>query len=130
MTRPASSNRPTADAVTVMPTQRIVHSEVSARVPDAHPGTEPATSGAPVDPSDLDLGTVATGLPNLSAVLAGVPGGLGAEVGESFTYAGQRWTAADAKVSGTPIGLQLAMEQRGLDTSDGIFEMPLQRSGL
>jgi hypothetical protein len=99
-----------------VPTQRIVTEEVVAGGPDAESDSPPA-----------DLDAVAVGLPDLSAVLATVPGGLGAEMVEAFTYAGQRWTAADAKVNGTPIGLQLAMEQRGLDTSTD-FDVPLQRA--
>jgi hypothetical protein len=47
-------------------------------------------------------------LPDLVATLAAVPGGLGAEVGTPFTFAGQRWVPADA----TPIGAQLAAELR------------------
>jgi hypothetical protein len=53
-------------------------------------------------------------LPDLTAALGAIPGGLGAEVAESFVYAGQEWTSIDAHATGTPIGMQLAMEQRGL----------------
>jgi hypothetical protein len=52
-------------------------------------------------------------LPDLTAALGAIPGGLGAELAESFTFAGQQWTSVDAHAFGTPIGLQLAMEQRG-----------------
>lgn len=122
MTEPTTSESSRPDIATVVPTQRIVTDEVAARRSSAEAGlTVPATVA--------DLDGVAAGLPDFSAVLATVPGGLGAELGEAFSYAGQRWTAADAQVSGTPIGLQLAMEQRGLDVPGGHFELPVQRSG-
>jgi hypothetical protein len=60
----------------------------------------------------------ATALPDLTAALGAIPGGLGTQVGETFFFAGQEWTSVDALVSGTPIGLQLAMEQRGLEVPD------------
>jgi len=72
-----------------------------ARVPQQRRG-EPGLDGAwrrrePFEP-----------LPDLAGGLAAVPGGLGAEVGTPFTFAGQRWVPADA----TPIGAQLAAELR------------------
>lgn len=135
MTRPMSSKQAIVDITAVVPTQRIVSDDTAARHAEAA-STSAATGGAGPRAAgteagsraaELDLSGVAVGLPNLSAVLAEVPGGLGAEVCESFTFAGQHWTAADAKVSGTPIGLQLAMEQRGLGTSDDAFDAPLRR---
>jgi hypothetical protein len=120
MSNQTSSKQPVADLTTAVPTQRIV--------------TAGATSAperrrrAPRSKKSVDLDGAAVDLPDLSAVLATIPGGLGAEIVEAFTYAGQRWTAADARVNGTPIGLQLAMEQRGLEVSGGDLDLPLQRA--
>jgi hypothetical protein len=57
-------------------------------------------------------------LPDLTAALGAIPGGLGTELAESFIFAGQQWTSVDAHAFGTPIGLQLAVEQRGPGAPD------------
>ena len=60
-------------------------------------------------------------LPDLAAALGAIPGGLGTEVAENFSFAGQEWTTVDADAYGTPIGMQLAMEQRGQGAPDTGF---------
>ncbi|HTK67942.1 MAG TPA: hypothetical protein VL595_36585 [Pseudonocardia sp.] len=69
-------------------------------------------------------------LPDLTAALGAIPGGLGAEVVESFVFAGQQWTSVDADATGSPIGVQLAMEQRGLvvhgGAAPGLDTLPTQ----
>lgn len=122
MTNPTSSKHG-VDRTAAVPTQRIVTNEVVA-APPRRDGKGRFTRRRLAAGQDD-----AVDLPDLSAVLAAVPGGLGTDVVESFTYAGQRWTAADARVNGTPIGLHLAMEQRGLDVADRELEVPLQRAG-
>src|ERR1700704_756999 len=95
MSNQTSSKQLDADLTTAVPTQRIVTAEAASA-----PGGRRWAARAK---ESLDLAGAAVDPPDLSAVLATVPGGLGAEMVEAFTYAGQRWTAADARANGTPI---------------------------
>ncbi|MGQ0481811.1 MAG: hypothetical protein ACT4O0_12415 [Pseudonocardia sp.] len=132
-----------ADVSAAVPTQRILPGGPLARRRDVRgrfsaTGRSPAPAetvdrsaeqhvgygGAPAQAAPTDgarypnewreLSTAADPLPELAAAATAVPGGLGAELVEDFIFAGQRWVAADAGPFGTPIGAQLALEQRGL----------------
>ncbi len=142
--RPPATAGVSADVSAAVPTQRIlpggplarrrdvrgrfsatgrfpapaVTADRSAEQHDGHGGAAAQaapTDGVPRYPIEWrELSTGAEPLPELAAAAAAVPGGLGAELVEDFTFAGQCWVVADAGPFGTPIGAQLAMEQRGL----------------
>jgi hypothetical protein len=81
--------------------------------PENAPSEEQARLRSPLADLTFDPLDFTVALPDLTAALGAIPGGLGAEVAESFVFAGQQWTSGDADAGGTPIGVQLAMEQRG-----------------
>jgi hypothetical protein len=57
-------------------------------------------------------------LPDLVSTLAAVPGGLGADLDDGFTFADQDWSAEDGRWDASPIGAQLAMEQAGMSFTE------------